>query len=72
MIIMKLRAENVSNSTLREKEISKNARRETLEPSILRLRVFSAENNLKGNATARWALLTTEFEWSQPCKVERK
>ena len=33
---------------------------------------FLAENNLKGNATARWALLTTEFEWSQPCKVERK
>ena len=52
--------------------MSKNARRETLEPGILRLRVFSAENNLKGNATARWALLTTEFEWSQPCKVERK
>ena len=33
---------------------------------------FLAENNLKGNATARWALFTTEFEWSQPCKVERK
>ena len=40
--------------------------------NILRLRVFSAENNLKGNATARWALFTTEYEWSQPCKVERK
>ena len=33
---------------------------------------FLAENNLKGNATARWALLTTEFEWSQPCKKGRK
>ena len=52
--------------TLREKEISKNARRETLEPSILRLRVFSAENNLKGNATAHWALTYTVFGWIQP------
>ena len=47
--------EESSNSTLKEKEMSKNARRKTLEPSILRLRMFSTENNLKGNATARWA-----------------
>ena len=33
-------AESVSKSNLREKEMSKNARRETLEPSILRMRVF--------------------------------
>jgi len=30
---------------------------------------FLAENNLKGNATARWALFVTEFEWSKPCKT---
>ena len=33
---------------------------------------FLAENNLKGNATARWALLTTDFDWNQPCKIGRK
>ena len=29
---------------------------------------FNAENNLKANATARWALLSTDFDWNQPCK----
>ena len=26
----------------------------------------------KGNATARWALFTTDFDQNQPCKIVRK
>ena len=33
--------------------------------------VFFAEM-IKGNATARWALYTTELDWNQPCKNRRK
>ena len=58
--------------TIREKEKSENGRQQGLECTSSDGECFLAENNLKGNATARWALLTTEFEWSQPCKVERK
>ena len=36
----KPRAKSVSKSNLRDKKTSKNAREETLEPSILRMRVF--------------------------------
>ena len=32
---------------------------------------FLAENNLKGNATARWEIFTV-FGWIQPCKIGRK
>jgi len=52
--------------------LSKNASKKPWSPAFSDGECFLAENNLKGNATARWALLTTEFEWSQPCKVERK
>ena len=41
-------------------------------PSIFRRRVFSAEKNWKGNATARWALNLTGCGWIQLCKIGRK
>jgi len=31
--------------------------------------VFFAEM-IKGNATARWALLTTDYDWNQPFKKQ--
>ncbi len=33
--------------------------------------VFFAEM-IKGNATARWALSATDFDWNRPCKIGGK
>ena len=54
----------------RKKRVSENAEPLTEKREHnLRRRVFFAEM-IKGNATARWALLTTDYDWTQPCKKQ--
>ena len=41
-------------------------------PAFSECESFYTENNLKANATARWALNDTGFDRNQLCKIGRK
>ena len=62
--------EDKSDPHRRKKRVSKNA-----EPLLRKESRFSDgecffAEMIKGNATARWALLNTDYDWNQPFKKQ--